>query len=585
MAKKLSPFRGMTVRRKMMLVFALIALFSTFMTLIATYFINRSQMEDQEKKSTVQLLAALDGNLSLMIGHVEEASNMLFLNQSVQNLLRRSAPGGPDMEARSLITDSLINLMLSDDSICSVILCDNFGTTYDCKRNTIEPKESISVTEQPWYREAVRRDGDFLFVMDADVVKNPSPKNRILSIVRVVKDRMDYKGLGVLIINIDETSVRRLFNEATGGTDARFYVSDGKRILFRPADDAEGSEARLLDLSADGEIHFIKDAQGKKRIVAGIGSKVEGWRIIGQVPKVDVSGESVVRSSVLLVVADLVFLMLCGVYITLVLIRPLRFIQAHIRGQKGGTLRRMPVEEGRRDEITEIKVAYNSMQSSIEELIGKVHEEERIIVKNEVALIQAQVRPHFLYNTLDAISALALEQNSEAVFRITQALGNFYRTSLSNGNDLIPLREEIGCIKNYMTIMNIRYDGRIRAEYDVQEDLWDEPVLKLILQPCVENAVQHGIRGKKGGGFIRIRCCGGEGNVLVFSIRDDGVGMSREKTEKILLHGEQKRGGFGIYSLIQRISLFYDLKDPVEIHSKEGVGTEIVIRVLRRPRK
>ncbi len=582
MAKRFSPFRGMTIRRKMMLVFALVALFSTFMTFLATYFVNRTQMENQEEKSTVQLLTALDGNLSLMIDHVEEASNMLFLNQSVQNLLRRSGPDHPDVEARSLITDSLINLMLSDDSICSVTLCDNFGMTYDCKRNTVEPKESILATEQPWYQEAVKRDGDFLFVMDANVVKSPSPKNRILSIIRVVKDRLDYRGLGILIINIDENSVRRIFDEAVGGTDAQFYVSDGKKVLFRPVNSTEFSDAKLLELSSDDEIHTVKNEQGKNRIIAGIPSKVDGWRIVGQVPKVDANWETVARNSIFLVVADMVFLLLCGVYITLVLVKPLQGIQTHIRGQRGGAIRPMQVEEGRRDEITEIKVAYNSMQHSIEELIDKVHEEERIIIKNEVELIQAQIHPHFLYNTLDAISALALEQNSAATFQITQALGNFYRTSLSNGNDLIPLREEINCIKNYTTILNIRYDNRIHMEYDIQQDLWEEPVLKLILQPCVENAVQHGIRGKKDGGTIRITCRGEESGILVFSVKDNGSGMSQNKIDEIYAHKIQKRGGFGIYSLIQRISLFYDLKDPVEIRSKEGEGTEIIIRILKR---
>lgn len=582
MAKHFALFRSMNIRRKMMWIFALIALFSTLMTFFATYFVNRSQFEKQEEKSTFQLLMALDGNLSLMIDHVEEASNMLFLNQSVQNLLRRSGAGYSDMEARSLITDSLINLMLSDDSICSVSLCDNFGITYDCKRSIVDPKENIIATQQPWYQEAVKRDGDFLFVMNADVIKNPSPDNRILSIIRVVKDRLNYKGLGVLIINIDENSVRRIFDEAIGSTDTQFYVSDGKSILFRPAVNTGISDAQLLQYSADNDVHTIKNTQGKNRVVAGIASKVDGWRIIGQVPKVDVNGESVAGSSVLLVVADLVFLMLCGVYITLVLIKPLRAIQTHIRSQKGGLLLPMQIEEGRNDEITEIKVAYNSMQCSIEELISKVHEEEKIIIRNEVALIQAQIQPHFLYNTLDAISALALEQNGEATFRITQALGNFYRTSLSDGNDLIPLKEEINCIKNYITILNIRYDNRIHMEYDIPKDLWNEPVLKLILQPCVENAVQHGIRGKKNGGTIRISCHGEESNLLVFSIKDDGLGMSRERIDEIFAHKIQKRGGFGIYSLIQRISLFYDLKDPVEINSQEGAGTEIIIRILKR---
>ena len=123
--------------------------------------------------------------------------------------------------------------------------------------------------------------------------------------------------------------------------------------------------------------------------------------------------------------------------------------------------------------------------------MNKVKEEEGIIAKGKLDIIYAQINPHFLYNTLDAVSALALMEENEKCFEITQALGNFYRNSLNSGLDYITVEDEIDSIKSYITILNMRYDNQIKVDYQIEESVKKEKILKLLLQPLVENAVHH----------------------------------------------------------------------------------------------
>ena len=164
----------------------------------------------------------------------------------------------------------------------------------------------------------------------------------------------------------------------------------------------------------------------------------------------------------------------------------------------------MAVDEECEDEITNLKRAYNNLLNSIRELLERTKEEEKIIRKNELDLILEQINPHFLYNTLDVISGLTLIGDQDKSFQMTQALGRFYRNSLNSGCQVITVREELDIIKSYMTIINIRYDNEISIEYEVDESLLDILMLKLILQPLVENAVHHGMRQKEGKGELRI---------------------------------------------------------------------------------
>ena len=264
--------------------------------------------------------------------------------------------------------------------------------------------------------------------------------------------------------------------------------------------------------------------------------------------------------------------------------RPVGELQDYMRRAGEGEFVHLPMVEPTPDEvptlddITQMRFFYNQMVWAVEDLVGQVKIEGKKLAQNELRLLEAQINPHFLYNTLDAVTALALLGDNENCLKMTQALGNFYRNSLNSGREFITVEDEINCIDNYIKILNIRYDNKITMDYDIEENIKKEKILKLILQPIVENAAHHGIRNKEEDGTIAIKGYLDE-DEIIFIVTDDGIGMNEDKVEDILAgRANRSQSGFGLYSSIQRISLYYGIENPITITSEIGNGTEISIR-------
>ncbi len=150
-------------------------------------------------------------------------------------------------------------------------------------------------------------------------------------------------------------------------------------------------------------------------------------------------------------------------------------MESYMKEAEKGRFKTIPINNNRQDEITQLKRVFNKMVVRIERLITKVKEEEETIRKNELDLIQAQINPHFLYNTLDAISALALIKENKKTYDMSQSLGKFYRTSLSGGQEMITVHEEIECLRSYLHILDIRYESKYEVQFNIDASIVEYP--------------------------------------------------------------------------------------------------------------
>lgn len=226
------------------------------------------------------------------------------------------------------------------------------------------------------------------------------------------------------------------------------------------------------------------------------------------------------------------------------------------------------------DEIGRLKDCYNDMVVKVNRLIVEVVDKEKQRQQAEMNVIQEQIKPHFLYNTLETIGCMALQNSREEVYDTIETLGNFYRNFLSKGSENITIAQEVAIVRDYMKLLKIRYDDMFDDEYEIQEDLNYLIVLKLILQPLVENSIYHGIRPKGEHGLIRISIFSSDQKVH-FKVYDTGVGMTKYQIER-LLNGKDSRS-FGFQATINRIKNFYQVDDVVRIRSVEGEFCEIEI--------
>lgn len=266
--------------------------------------------------------------------------------------------------------------------------------------------------------------------------------------------------------------------------------------------------------------------------------------------------------------------------IPLSITRPLRKLNEVTEQVSEGNLAvRSDVQTG--DEVGVLSDSLNTMIDKINKLLEQVTKEQVRLRKAEFELLQSQINPHFLYNTLDAIIWLAEAGEQKKVVSMVRSLSEFFRTSLNRGKDIIPVKEEVLHVRSYLEIQQVRYQDILHYEIDIPEELGRYMIPKITIQPLVENALYHGIKNKRGSGNIHIRGRKQE-NGLVIEIEDDGIGISRERLwqvndgiRKKVLIGKDI---YGLYNVNERIRLNFGEEYGIDIQSAYGEGT--LVRIL-----
>ena len=234
-------------------------------------------------------------------------------------------------------------------------------------------------------------------------------------------------------------------------------------------------------------------------------------------------------------------------------------------------------------ELDELTDSLNTMAEKLGELIEQNTQKQQHIQKAEMRALQAQIAPHFMYNTLDTILSLAEDGQNEEVARTTMALSNFFRLSLNKGRDWVTVAEEKSHVESYLAIQKIRYGAILDYEIDIAEDMLRESMLKILLQPLVENAIYHGIKKNRQGGCVTLT--GRKtADLLIFTVEDNGVGMNEDELlllRENLSHYDvnNPETGFGMYNVYKRIQLYYETDDGLTVESEFRKGSKVTLRL------
>ena len=258
--------------------------------------------------------------------------------------------------------------------------------------------------------------------------------------------------------------------------------------------------------------------------------------------------------------------------------RPLKELCENIRMVGEGDFTIRPVAS-QNDEVQTLSESFDRMVGRIGTLMMDIRQEQVNLRRTELKLLQAQINPHFLYNTFDTVIWLAEDHKDEQVVELITSLSTFFRTTLSKGEDFIRLREEALHVKSYLEIQQVRYCDIMEYEISIPEQLGEYTVLKLTLQPLVENALYHGIKNKRGKGKITV-CGHKDGQLLELMVRDNGIGIRPDLLSKLrdsIYSGNKV--GFGLANVHERIQLYYGKEYGLRINSEYGVGTEVVVRL------
>ena len=242
-------------------------------------------------------------------------------------------------------------------------------------------------------------------------------------------------------------------------------------------------------------------------------------------------------------------------------------------------------------ELEDLTKDLNTMADKIKTLIEENIREQRNLQKSEMKALQAQITPHFLYNTMDSIVWLAESNRNEEVISITRAFSDFFRISLNRGNEWVRVRDEFKHIENYLTIQKIRYRDILDYSVEYEQEMEQKIMLKLLLQPLVENALYHGIKNKRSRGTISVRGWQ-DGKFLRFTVEDNGIGMTDEQLASVkeqlagmpaLKKPETENRIYGLYNVAKRLELYYNRTNLLDIQSRYREGTEVRLLVPEPP--
>ncbi|WP_239618634.1 sensor histidine kinase [Cohnella mopanensis] len=246
---------------------------------------------------------------------------------------------------------------------------------------------------------------------------------------------------------------------------------------------------------------------------------------------------------------------------------------------KGGNF--YPIQlPANRDEIGELTLSFNDMVNNVSKLVDETYQLGREVKNKELKALQAQINPHFLYNTLDLINVMAIESGERDISTVVDELAIFYKLSLSNGREQVQLESELKHVEAYVRIQNMRFGGGIVLKHEVPEELMNREVPKIMLQPLIENSILHGIREKDSEeGTITIKAWKDRGDIII-QVEDDGVGMDEKQLANAMAGKSSKgTGGFGVRNIQERIVLFFGTSYGLTYVSQVGERTVVTIRL------
>ncbi|OXM87221.1 sensor histidine kinase [Paenibacillus rigui] len=424
----------------------------------------------------------------------------------------------------------------------------------------------------------------------------PYDHSRVISIMTTVRQRITHEVIGFIVIDLDDASVKQFCDNFAIGKSGFFYVVNASGSpIFTPSslDKSAVKLPKPAELSPYLNSHsssYTDATEGKPKFIFTAPSQQTGWNIVGHVPLQEIVEEAnAIRQLIIIsVVLCIVFTIGLYYYVSNRLTRPVKFLKTKMQLAASGDLEAKVIPEGR-DEIAELGNSFNIMLKKIRALLEQSIREQEEIKKAELRALQAQINPHFLYNTLDSIVWMAEAGKNSQVIELVQSLSRLFRISLSKGRDLIMIERELEHVHSYLIIQQMRYRDILGYEIDLNPALNPYPILKMTLQPIVENALYHGIKNKRGKGLIRISGRMENGTDIILLVEDNGIGMSPDKLGQIRRSlsrrqlpeetGNEVSGGFGLHNVQQRIKLFYGEGYGVHIDSVEKEGTTVTIRI------
>ncbi|MCM3632080.1 cache domain-containing sensor histidine kinase [Paenibacillus camelliae] len=580
-ANPVKAFKNQELARKLILINCVLILVPLAAMGVYTFASFQKAMEKNVGTYQLQTLKQVTLNIDTYMNELDRLTLMPYSYKEVMDFISSERESGQPLTLEEIdslnrfVSSIFINGRLD---IMGVSLYGEKGASY-----VVLPESQYLTTYKldesaDWLKQARSRFGQPTFITTHEILSTSGTAYQVFSIARELRSFDTGRTLGYIVINIDPVSVRKLLQQTDTSEQEVLYIIDGQGMPVIRQDESQ-PVLELGALSGQGVLHSYGSSKDKQ-LIAYVTSEVTGWTTISGVPVKELMKDSlVVRNSIALALFICIGLaILASVVVAYRITLPLRKLSRLMRKvEQGELLVQFPVQSG--DEVGRLGHSFNMMVSKLSELGYLLYETEIREKDAQIAALQFQINPHFLYNTLGSISMLAEVEGNREIVTMSNNLGRLMRYSLSNHRDKVTLRDELMHVNGYMSIQKIRYEERIQYIEHIDNEAYDLLVIPLSIQPLVENAINHGIDKGVGNGSICLRAAIHR-NTLTIIVEDDGIGIDQESLEQLRkrLKTSKELGGQsgnGLLNVHRRILLHYGEGYGITLESMPYQGLKV----------
>ena len=548
---------------------------------VSMKFTNTSIFENSSEY-THTIIQQMNQNIDSYIDYMENIAYLISSNEDVQDYLFDEKI---DNEGRYRILNQLQTILDSRSDIRNVGIISKNGRML-INDGSKSVNQDLDLNTQEWYATALEKpNGPILTSSHVQhIISGERPW--VITLSRGIRSG---EKEGVFFIDLNYSAISELCDQSTVGTKGYAFILDAKgNIVYHPQQQQLYNELQTENISLimDTDEDTVLTGTGNDGKLYSISrSEKTGWTVVDCTNVKELLSKSrqaqsvYVLTAIILVIVALLFSRFMARSITL----PIQKLRDSMKKVQEGDFSVSDVVVDSKNEIGSLTKSFDVMTHRIHELMEQnVHEQEEKR-KSELKALQSQINPHFLYNTLDSIIWMAEGKKNEEVVLMTASLARLLRQSISNEDEVVPIANEVEYARGYLTIQKMRYKDKLEFQIEVDSSILYIPLIKLVLQPIIENAIYHGLKYKESKGLLIVKGFMKDGNA-VLQVIDDGVGMDEETLahiydkHKVNYHSN----GVGVYNVQKRLKLYYGEDYGITYTSELGKGTTATITIPGR---
>ncbi len=594
MNRIIERLRDMSLRSRLFIAIVLCVLLPWFGTYIVSNYLTTDVLEEHAAKQSKDTLSLIELNIKGRLDGAMQASNYIQFDTNFNRLLKSSKTldlNNPEATGK----DEMANYIKVSEALSD--LADMFSSTYitilfeDGPYYMNYPKyeyDPLEFKEKSWFEELKKLNVYQMHWLGAHPTYIQSEKESnpyLISMARTIQ--ISHASNIYLILSLHEKTIRNFFEALQLDTDMKFFLTDENGKVFSSLNEKEIGQSLQYDF--DHSTYQIVDYGQESHLLVSYPVSYTNWQLVSLAPYEEtIGGINTGTRTTLIIQGILLLVFLIGLIILIrEMIKPVAKLSLVTKAVERGNFNRRAKIKGNHD-VAKLAQSFDHMLDKIEEMIDQIKRQEEEKRMAEIEMLQAQINPHFLFNTLNSMRLKIRMHGDQESAELIYALSALLRMTINRNNAFIPLGEELTTVQHYLQLMNFRHQEDIQLEIKISQEIKENHVPRFFLQPIVENAFIHGYHERHGQIHISAELV--DAHFLKLKIADDGVGMDEDKLNKLKQsifvhignHQEEHQGSFngiGIRNVYQRMKLIYGESFNMLIESTLGKGTAFIFYI------